>query len=282
MTPLRKRMLEDMQLRGLAPGTQRQYISSVANYARFYDLSPDHLELEDLRQYQLYLINERKLSAESVNNFVSAAKFLYQVTLEMPWSNELFPRAKRPYKLPVVLSRDEVELFFEHVSGLRNRACLMTCYGAGLRIGEAVALKVSDIDSKRMLIRVEQGKGAKDRYVMLSQRLLQVLRTWWRAARPSYWLFPSWRTGKHLSSGTLQMACREAAAGARLTKRITAHTLRHSFATHLLESGTDIRVIQVLLGHSQLNTTARYTAVSPQLVSSLRSPMDCAVKPAGK
>jgi len=274
MTPLRQRMFEDMQLRGMAPGTQQSYVSQVARYARFYNVSPEQLDIEALRQYELYLLSERKCSVESVNGFVSAAKFLDQVTLEMPWSDEMFPRPKRPFRLPVVLSREEVELFFEHVSGLRNRACLMTCYGAGLRIGEAVALKVSDIDSRRMLIRVEQGKGAKDRYVMLSQRLLEVLRTWWRAARPPYWLFPSWRTGKHLSSGTLQMACREAAAGARLTKKVTAHTLRHSFATHLLESGTDIRVIQVLLGHSRIDTTAHYTAVSPQLVSSLRSPLD--------
>lgn len=274
MTPLRQRMLEDMQLRGMAPSTQRSYVSQVARYARFYDVTPERLDIDALRQYELYLLNERKCSVETVNGFVSAAKFLYQVTLEMPWSDEMFPRAKRPYKLPVVLSREEVELFFEHVSGLRNRACLMTCYGAGLRIGEAVALKIGDIDSQRMLIRVEQGKGGKDRYVMLSERLLQILRTWWRAAKPGYWLFPSWREGQHLSATTLQNACREAAAGARLTKKVTAHTLRHSFATHLLEGGTDIRVIQVLLGHSQLNTTARYTAVSPQLVSSLRSPLD--------
>lgn len=274
MTPLRQRMLEDMQLCGMAPRTQQQYISQVARFARFYNVSPEELDIEAVRQYQLYLLSERKYSVEAVNGFVSAAKFLYLRTLEMPWSDEMFPRAKRPYKLPVVLSRDEVELFFEHVPGLRNRACLMTCYGAGLRIGEAVALKVSDIDSRRMLIRVEQGKGAKDRYVMLSERLLQILRTWWRAARPPYWMFPSWREGKHLSSGTLQLVCREAAAGSRLSKRITAHTLRHSFATHLLEDGTDIRVIQVLLGHSSIETTARYTAVSPQLVCSLKSPLD--------
>jgi site-specific recombinase XerD len=150
----------------------------------------------------------------------------------------------------------------------------MACYGAGLRISEAVALKIADIDSARMLLRVQQGKGAKDRYVMLSPRLLAVLRAYWRAARPQYWLFPSWRSDRHLTSSALSQACRDASQHSGLTKRITAHTLRHSFATHLLENGTDIRVIQVLLGHSRIDTTARYTAVTPQLVASVISPLD--------
>jgi site-specific recombinase XerD len=150
----------------------------------------------------------------------------------------------------------------------------MTCYGAGLRVSEAVALKITDIDSKRMLIRVEQGKGRKDRYTMLSPRLLEVLRTWFRAARPEYWLFPSWRTARHLNASSLQTACRDACLRSRLAKKITVHTLRHSFATHLLENGADIRIIQVLLGHSQINTTAHYTRVSPQVVSGTLSPLD--------
>jgi site-specific recombinase XerD len=150
----------------------------------------------------------------------------------------------------------------------------MACYGAGLRISEAVALKIPDIDSARMLLRVEQGKGAKDRYVMLSPRLLAVLRCYWRAARPKYWLFPSWRSDRHLTSSALSQACRDASQHSGLNKRITAHTLRHSFATHLLENGTDIRVIQVLLGHSRIDTTARYTAVSAQVVASVISPLD--------
>ena len=286
MTPLRQRMLEDMQLRNYAPATQRNYIHYVADYAKYFQTSPEKLDLEDLRQYMLYLVNDRKLSPESINTFVTAAKFLYLRTLELPWGEEQFPRVRRPLKLPVVLSHEEVVIFFDHIPGLKYRAVLMACYGAGLRISEAVALKIGDIDSRRMLIRVEQGKGKKDRYVMLSPRLLEVLRVWWRAshpgsspttkssASPSGYLFPGWRTGRHLTSTSVQVAVREAALACGLRKRITAHTLRHSFATHLLENGTDIRVIQVLLGHSRIDTTAHYTAVSPQVVGNTLSPLD--------
>jgi len=267
-------MIDDMQLRNLAPATQRNYIHHVARFASYYGLSPEKLDLEDIRQYQLYLLNDRKYSPEAVNQSMSALKFVYTVTLEMPWSDEHFPRARRPHKLPVVLSQEEVVQFFDYVPSLRYRAALMTCYGAGLRVSEAVALKISDIDSKRMLLRVEQGKGRKDRYAMLSPRLLEVLRIWWRAARPQDWLFPSWRSGRHLTAGSLQNACRDAWLRSGLRKRVTAHTLRHSFATHLLDNGTDIRVIQVLLGHSRIDTTAHYTAVSPPLIARTLSPLD--------
>lgn len=278
MTPLRQRMLEDMQLRNFAPATQKSYIHYVADYAKYFQTSPDRLDLDDMRDYMLYLTNDRKLSPESINTFVTASKFLYLTTLEMPWGHELFPRIRRPHKLPVVLSHEEVVLFFDHVPSLKYRAVLMACYGAGLRISEAVSLKSTHIDSQRMLIRVEQGKGAKDRYVMLSPRLLEVLRTWWRAARPKVpacdYLFPSWRTGRHLTPSAIQCAVREAAARSGIRKRITAHTLRHSFATHLLENGSDLRIIQVLLGHSRIDTTARYAAVSPQVVATTLSPLD--------
>jgi len=267
-------MIEDMQLRNLAPVTQRNYIAHAAAFAQFYGKSPEALDQEAVREYLLYLLNERKLSPEGVNQQVSALKFLYLTTLEMPWTDEDFPRAKRPYKLPVVLSHEEVVLFFDHVPSLRYRAALMICYGAGLRVSEAVAVKISDIDSKRMLLRVEQGKGRKDRYAMLSPRLLEVLRIYWRAARPKVYLFPSWRTGKHLNASSLQQACRDAWLRSGLRKRVTVHTLRHSFATHLLENGTDVRVIQVLLGHSQIDTTARYAAVTPQLIGATLSPLD--------
>jgi site-specific recombinase XerD len=174
-------------------------------------------------------------------------------------------------------------LFFDHIPGLKNRAALMTCYGAGLRVSEAVALKVSDIDGKRRLIRVEQGKGQKDRYAMLSDRLLMVLRRYYKALRPDpgSWLFPSWRKDRHMSAGTLQLACREAAAHAGLRKKVTVHGLRHAFATHLLEQGADIRIIQVLLGHSDIDTTARYTRVSPQIVAGTVSPLDRLEAPPG-
>jgi integrase/recombinase XerD len=235
MTPLRQRMIDDMQLRNLAARTQKNYIAHVAGFAKYFGKSPDELDIEAVRQYQLYLLKQRKLSPESVNQYISSVKFLYLITLEMPWTSEYFPR---------------------------------------LRISEAVALRVSDIDSPRGLLRVEQGKGHKDRYAMLSPRLIEVLRRYYRAARPQGYLFPSWRREHHLCTTSLQLACREAALRAHIAKRVTVHTLRHSFATHLLENGTDIRIIQVLLGHSRIDTTARYAAVSPQVVAATVSPLD--------
>jgi site-specific recombinase XerD len=274
MTPLRQRFIEDMQMRGLAPTTQRSYLHYVSDYAQFYNTSPEHLDLEAVRQYELYLLHEKKLSPESINSFVSSVQFLYLTTLEMPWGKQCFPRVRRAHKLPIVLSPEEVGKFFDNVPSLKYRAALMTCYGAGLRISEAVALKVSDIDSSRMLLRVEEGKGRKDRYVMLSPRLLAVLRCYWRVARPKLYLFPSWRQNRHLCATSLSLACRDASRTCGLNKRITAHMLRHSFATHLLENGTDVRVIQVLLGHTRIDTTARYTQVSPQVVAGTLSPLD--------
>jgi len=274
MTPLCQRMIDDMQLRNLAPGTQKHYIRLVAGFANYFGISPEFLDIEAVRQYQLYLLNERKLSPESINQCIAALKFLYLTTLEMPWTEAYFPHVRRAYKLPVVLSQEEVLSFFDHIPSLKYRAALMVCYGAGLRVSEAVALRISDIDSKRGLLRIEQGKGAKDRYTMLSPRLLQVLRRYWCATRPADYLFPSWRKDKHLSTTSLQMACREAAARAGIAKRVTVHTLRHSFATHLLENGTELRVIQTLLGHTRIDTTARYASVSPQVVSATVSPLD--------
>ena len=192
MTPLRQRMIDDMQLRNLAARTQKNYIAHVAAFAKYFGKSPAELDIEAVRQYQLYLLNQRKLSPESVNQYISSVKFLYLITLEMPWTSEYFPRVRRAHKLPVVLSQEEVLAFFDHIPSLKYRAALMVCYGAGLRISEAVALKVSDIDSQRGLLRVEQGKGHKDRYAMLSPRLLEVLRRYYRATRPQgSYLFPS-------------------------------------------------------------------------------------------
>jgi site-specific recombinase XerD len=267
-------MIEDMQLRNLAAVTQRNYIAHVAAFARFFGQSPEILDQDAVREYLLYLLNERKMSPDAVNQQVSALKFLYLTTLEMPWAAEDFPRVRRPHRLPVVLSHEEVVVFFDYVPSLKYRAALMLCYGAGLRVSEAVAVKVSDVDSQRMLLRVEQGKGRKDRYTMLSPRLLEVLRVYWRAARPKDYLFPSWRTGRHLSATALQQACRDAWRRSGLRKRVTVHTLRHSFATHLLENGTDVRIIQALLGHSRIDTTAHYTAVTPQTVAAALSPLD--------
>jgi integrase/recombinase XerD len=281
MTPLRKRMLEDMRLRNFSSETQRSYIHYIADYAQHFGVSPGQLGPEAVREYQLYLSEERKMAPETVNCFTAAAKFLYQTTLELPWSDRHFVRARVAEKLPVVLSATEVALFFGAVGILKHRALLMICYGGGLRISEAVSLKPSDIDSSRMLIRIEQGKGAKDRYVPLSVRLLAMLREYWRKQRPAgHWLFPAIKPYKHISAATIQQVCREAAQMAGIDKRVTAHTLRHSFATHLLENGEDIRVIQVLLGHRRIDTTARYTAVTPARLSATVSPLDTLPEPA--
>jgi len=213
----------------------------------------------------------------------SASQFLYHVTPETPWPEHALPRCRVPERLPVVLSACEVDEFFQHVSTIRYRAALMTAYGAGLRVSEVVALQLGDIDSQRMLLRVRQGKGKKDRYAMLSPRLLVMLRSWWRsqhpagrkhATSPADWLFPGWRKGRHMNVESLQTACQEAARAAGISKRVRPHTLRHSFATHLLENGTDLRIIQALLGHSRVDTTARYAAVSPTAVAAVRSPLD--------
>ena len=274
MTPLRQRMFEDMQLRNFATGTQRSYIHYVEAFANYYGMSPERLGLDEIRNYQLYLIEERKFSPQSVNCFVNAVKFLYTVTLEMPWSDEHFPRMKVPRTLPVVLSAGEVMQFFGAVGILKHRAILMLCYGSGLRISEAVSLKVGDIDSKRMLVAVRQGKGSKDRYTVLSGRLLRVLRAYWKIQRPTEWLFPAVKAGRHMQAGTIRQMCREACQLAGITKQVTPHMLRHSFATHLLENGSDTRAIQVMLGHTRIDTTARYTRVSPQTVSQTVSPLD--------
>jgi len=275
MTPLRQRFIEDMQLRGLAPTTQRAYVYYVAEFAKFYQQSPEHLDLEAVREYQLHLINERKLSPQSVNAAIAAIQMLYTVTLEMPWGPGHFPRVSVRTKAPIVLSRDEVTRFFEHIPNIRYRAALMVCYGGGLRIGETTRLRVEDIDSERMVIRVQQGKGGKDRYTILPQRLLDVLRSYWRSTRPVYWLFPSfWRKDRPMNQGSLSQACRDASQESGIGKRITAHTLRHSFATHLMENGTDTRIIQVLLGHARIDTTAHYAVVSAATVAATRSPMD--------
>jgi len=280
MTPLRQRMIEDMQLRNFATTTQRSYIHYVADFAKHLNRSPQDLDLEAVRQYQLHLAQERKLSPQSINTFVSAVQFLYLVTLEMPWEKHDFPRARLEEKLPVVLAPDEVQRFLDQVTGVKHRAVLLTCYGSGVRISEAVSLKLSDIDSHRMLIRVEHGKGGKDRYSMLSPCLLEILRAYCRILRPAGpWLFPSWRPHLHLTAGAVQTVCREAWQRSGLGKRVTPHMLRHSFATHLLERGVDTRVIQALLGHSRIDTTARYVAVSPATVSATASPLDQLLKP---
>ena len=261
ISPLRRRMIEDMTIRNLSPATQQSYLYAVAKFSRHFGRSPDRLGLEEVRAYQLHLIAQKR-SWSHINQTVCALRFFYGVTLGRSDALERIVAAREPQKLPVVLSGEEIVRFLEAVPGLRNRVALTTAYGAGLRVGEVARLQTSAIDSSRMLIRIEQGKGGKDRYVMLSPQLLQILRAYWRLARPGRWLFPGQEPAEPVSVATLQDACRLAARRAELSKPVTVHTLRHSFATHLLEGGTDIRIIQVLLGHSRLSTTARYTQVA--------------------
>ncbi len=273
ISPLRRRMTEDMTVRNLSPATQRSYISAVSKFSRFFGRSPDQLTLEDVRTFQVHLV-AKGISWPGLNQIVCALRFFYGVTLRRDEIPERISYARQPRKLPEVLSAGEVVRFLEAVPSLRTRVALTTAYAAGLRASEAVSLKVANIDSGRMVIRVQQGKGGKDRYVMLSAQLLGILRTYWRLARPKDWLFPGRDPANPIEVNVLHAACRSACTASGLTKRVTVHTLRHSFATHLLESGTDIRIIQVLLGHSNLSSTARYTHVSSGLIRQTDSPLD--------
>ena len=273
ITPLRRRMIEDMRVRNLSPVTQRCYVHAVAKFARHFNRSPDRLGLEEIRAYQIHLTTTG-ISWAGFNVAVCALRFFYGVTLGRTAMVERIPYARKLRQLPVILSADEVVRFFAAVPSLKHRTALMTAYAAGLRVSEVVRLKLPDIDSGRMLIRVEQGKGGRDRYIMLSPQLLGVLRAYWRKTQPAHWLFPGQDESRPLDPSVLQGTCRTARAVAKLGKPVTVHTLRHSFATHLLEAGTDIRIIQVLLGHRDLSTTARYTQVAATTIGSTTSPFD--------
>jgi len=273
ITPLRRRMIEDMQVRNLSPVTQRCYVHAVAKFARHFNRSPDRLGLAEIRVYQIHLATTG-VSWAGFNVAVCALRFFYGITLGRTAMVERIPYARKRRQLPVILSACEVTRFFAAVPSRKHRTALMTAYAAGLRVSEVVRLKRTDIDSSRMLIRVDQGKGGHDRYIMLSPQLLGVLRAYWREIRPAYWLFPGQDDSRPLDPSVLQAACRTARAAAKLGKPITVHTLRHSFATHLLEAGTDIRIIQVLLGHRDLSTTARYAQVAVTTIGNTTSPFD--------
>jgi site-specific recombinase XerD len=273
MSPLRRRMIEDMTIRKLAPKTQQGYIRTVKDFAAFLGRSPDMARFEDVRRFQLHLA-ESGAQTSILNHTVAALRFFFRVTLKRYAIVEHTQFIHEPRKLPVVLSPEEVARLLDAAPGLKYKAALSVAYGAGLRAGEVVSLKVSDIDSKRMLIRVEQGKGGKDRYVMLSAHLLEVMRAWWRATRPRGWLFPGRDPGQPMTTRQLNRACHAAAQMAEINKRVSLHTLRHSFATHLLEQNTDIRVIQVLLGHAKLDSTALYTRVATKTIQQVMSPLE--------
>ncbi|MBK7612872.1 MAG: tyrosine-type recombinase/integrase [Burkholderiales bacterium] len=274
MTPLRQRMLQDMGIRNLAINTQLAYVQQISAFARHFDCSPEALGAEQVRAYQVHLIEERKLAAGSLSVVAAALRFLYKITLRRPWNDDDIPMPKRPLKLPIVLSPEEVVRFLACVASTKHRAILTTIYASGLRVSEAVQLRPADIDSSRMVLRVDQGKGRKDRYVMLSPRLLEVLRDYWRIERPKPWLFPGDGVGRHITKNAVEQACQKAHRACGIDKPVTPHSLRHAFATHLLESGTDVRRIQLLLGHRSLATTSRYLKVATSSLVSTVSPFD--------
>jgi integrase/recombinase XerD len=280
MTPLRQRMTEDMQVRNLSPHTQNSYVQQVSLFARHFDKSPEQLGPEEIRAYQVYLTNERKLATSSILIAVSAIRFLYKVSLKRDWTfDDIIPAPKKPQKLPIVLSPEEVLHFLGCIGSTKHRAILTTCYAAGLRISEAIRLKPTDIDSQRMVIRIEQGKGQKDRYVMLSPKLLETLRNYFRALRPNGWLFEGDVAGLPITRGAVERVCQKAGRISVIRKPISPHSMRHAFAVHLLESGTDVRTIQLLLGHRSLATTARYLRIATSKVCSTSSPLDLLPRP---
>jgi integrase/recombinase XerD len=279
ISPLRQRMLEDMAVRGLRADTQHDYIRFVRSFTAFLGRPPDTATAEDVRRFQVHQA-ESGVQPPTINCSVSALRFFFGVTLDRPDLSRRLVLARYPRKLPTVLSVDEVARLLEAAPGLKYRAALGTAYGAGLRVSEVAHLKVDDIDSTRMLLRVEQGKGRKDRNAMLSPQLLKLLRLWWREGKrrsvmlPHGWLFPGRSYTDPISTRQINRAIHEAADAAGIKKRVSPHTLRHSFATHLLEQDVDIRVIQVLLGHSKLDTTALYARVATKTIRSVTSPLE--------
>jgi len=266
-------MVEDLRVRNFSPTTQRAYIYAVARFAQHFGKSPELLGPDEIRVYQLHLLS-KQLAWSTFNVSVCALRFLYGVTLGKDWAVRHIPYPRQPRKLPVILSLAELQQFFAAIPNLKHRAALMTAYAAGLRVSEVVALKITDIDSQRMVIHIEQGKGRKDRYVMLSPRLLMLLRTYWKTVRPKEWLFTGYKPNQHLSVRALQVVCHNAWQNSGLTKPVTMHSLRHCFATHLLEKGTDLRTIQLLMGHRSLSTTGRYLSVATSSICSTTSPLD--------
>ena len=274
MTPLRKRMLEDLQIRNYAPTTITAYIRSVAEFAQYFGKSPEWLGAEQIREYQLHLIQERQFSLSTYIQAVCALRFLYSHTLHRAVDIERIPLPRYEKKLPVILSPAEVKRLLETPKNLAHRAILSTLYGAGPRVSEVAHLKVPDIDSARGVIWVRGGKGHKDRQVLLPSKLLELLRVYFRWKRPKEWLFPGQKAGQPISTESIFRACKKAAEDAGLTKAVHPHSLRHAFATHLLEAGVNLRTIQILLGHAKLETTARYLHLAATEVRATVSPLE--------
>jgi len=274
VTPLRQRMLEDLQIRHYSPTTIRIYLRAVAEFAEHFGRGPDRLSAEHIRHYQLFLMKEKQVSLSTYIQVVCALRFFYTHTLNRKITIEKIPFPRRARKLPHILSREEVKALLEAPRTLRHRVLVATLYGAGLRVSEAIHLKVADIDPRRSVLWVRQGKGRKDRQTLLSAKLLELLRTYWRAERPAEWLFPNSAGTRPISPKAVFLACRRAGHAAIISQPVHPHLLRHAFATHLLESGTNLRTIQILLGHANLETTARYLQVADLAVRSTPSPLD--------
>lgn len=273
VSPLRQRMINDMSVRNFVPDTQREYIRAVKNLTIFLKRSPDTATAEDLRAFQLHM-TETGVRPPTINATVTALRFFFKVTVDRPETTRHLVFVYEPRKLPRILPPEDVLRLLEAAPNPKSKAALSVAYGAGLRAMEVVALKVTDIDSQRMLLRVEMGKGRKDRFAMLSPQLLELLRDWYRIARPRLYMFPGRDKIGPMTPRQLNRICHMAAELAGLPSWIAPHTLRHSFATHLLEQNIDVRVIQVLLGHAKLDTTARYTQVATNIIREVMSPLD--------
>lgn len=282
MSELRKRMIRDMQLRNFSPTTQRGYLRAVTGLAEYYHRSPDRISTEEIQDYVVYLLSERKVAVGTCHAIITALRFFYIVTLEQNGASVTIPQIKRETRLPEILGPEQLERVFAAPRNLKHRVLLMTAYGGGLRVSELVHLKVTDIHSDRMMIRVEQGKGKKDRYTLLSKRLLGELRSYWEIKRPPVWLFPGIHLHKPGCARMAQKAYAKAVAKAGITRKGGIHTLRHCFATHLLEAGEDIRTIQLLMGHSSILTTVRYLQVTSKTLQGTRSPLDLLAVPSDR
>ncbi|HUV37806.1 MAG TPA: site-specific tyrosine recombinase/integron integrase [Patescibacteria group bacterium] len=280
MGALKEAMKRELKLRGYSPKTEKVYVRHVEHFAGYFGRSPAELDLEHIRQYLFYLTTEKKVSTSRRDQAVSALKFLYGRVLGRPFIAESLPRPKKEHKLPAVLSTDEVKRFLDSVRNIKHLAILMLMYSAGLRVGEVVKLKEEDIDSDRGTIHVREAKGRKDRYTILSDVALEVLRMYWRLYKPRDWLFPGDRDGRHITIRTVQKVVEQTRIRAGIRKPFSAHSLRHSFATHLLENGTDLRYIQELLGHKSSKTTEVYTHVTRRDIMRITSPLDSISNPA--
>lgn len=273
MGKLKDKMTKDMDLRGFSPRTKKTYLDWVERFSKHNGKSPDLLGDEEIRDFLHYLLKERKAKQSTVNQAYSAFRFFYKITLEREWNEKKTPRSKQPKKLPVVLSMEEIEKIFKNTNNLKHKAILMTIYSGGLRMDEAVNLKIEDIDSKRMMIKVH-GKGSKDRYTLLGEKALDILRTYWKVYQPTSYLFPSRTKDRHIDASTVGKVFKKSVKLSNILKKASIHTLRHSFATHLLESGADIYYIQKLLGHSSVKTTEIYIHVAKRDIVKIKSPID--------